>query len=285
MATERTIGALRWLEGIFGPYPYPQLTNLHRLERGGTEFPMLVMNGSAGQGLILHEVAHQYVHGLLANNEWGEAWLDEGFASFLTAWAREEQAGSGVWLSTMEGLARLERLGATEPVGTPAKDFSSFQMYGAMAYSKASVVLRMLRELLGEEVFRQVLREYYARHRFRHVGESDLLHTAEAISGRRLGWFFDAWLHGTGTLDYAVRDVEVERLADGRWRTVVEITRTGEIWMPVNVRVGREVVAAESRARSQFVEVITVDRPGEVEVDPDAVLLDVDRSNNVRELD
>jgi hypothetical protein len=285
LALERTVGALRWLEDVFGPYPYPQLTNLHRLEGGGTEFPMLVMNGSAGEGLILHEVAHQYVHGILANNEWREAWLDEGLASFLTAWFREGQAGPGVWLSTMDGLARLERLGIAEPVSTPAKDFSSFQMYGAMSYEKASAIFRMLRELLGEDDFRRLLREYYARHRFRHVTESDFLQTAEAVSGRQLKWFFEAWLHGNDTLDYAIRDVELERLADGSWRTVVEVERLGGIWMPVSVRVDRKVVVAESRSRSQLVEVITSDRPGEVEIDPDAVLLDADRSNNRLELD
>ncbi len=285
LALDRTVGALRWLEDVFGPYPYPQLTNLQRLEGGGTEFPMLVMNGSAGEDLILHEVAHQYVHGILANNEWREAWLDEGLASFLTAWFREGQAGPGVWLSTVDGLARLERLGIAEPVSTPAKDFSSFQMYGAMSYAKASAIFRMLRELLGEDDFRRLLREYYARHRFRHVTESDFLRTAEAVSGRQLKWFFDAWLHGHDTLDYAVRDVELEPLADGSWRTVVEVERLGEIWMPVSVRVDRKVVVAESRSRSQLVEVITADRPGDVEIDPDAVLLDADRSNNRLELD
>jgi hypothetical protein len=86
-------------------------------------------------------------------------------------------------------------------------------------------------------------------------------------------------------LDYAVRDVELEPLADGNWRTIVEVERLGEIWMPVSVRVDRKVVVAESRSRSQLVEVITSDRPGEVEIDPDAVLLDADRSNNRLELD
>lgn len=284
-ALERTIAALRWLEGVFGPYPYPQLTNLRRLEDGGTEFPMLVMNGSAGEGLILHEVAHQYVHGILANNEWREAWLDEGLASFLTAWYREERSGPGVWLSTVNGLARLERLRLVEPVGTPAKDFSSFQMYGAMSYAKASVIFRMLRELMGEEDFRRLLREYFARHRFRHVSEADLRRTAEAVGGRRLDWFFEAWLHSTATLDYAVRDAETERLADGRWRTIVTIDRLGEIFMPLGVRVGGRVVAAESGERSQRVEVVTSERPAEVEIDPDAVLLDADRSNNRLGLD
>jgi streptogramin lyase len=117
------------------------------------------------------------------------------------------------------------------------------------------------------------------------VTESDFRRTAEAVSGRSLKWFFDAWLHGTDTLDYAVGDVELEPLADGSWRTVVEVDRLGEIWMPVSVRVGRKVVVAESRARSQLVEVVTSDRPGDVEIDPHAVLLDADRSNNRLDLD
>jgi len=280
IALERTIGALRWLEEVFGSYPYPQLTNLHRLEGGGTEFPMLVMNGSASEGLIFHEVSHQYVHGILANNEWREAWLDEGFAEFLTTWFQERQVGPGVWTRKLERAAMLERSGITEPVGTPAEEFSSFPMYGAMAYTKASLIFRMLRELLGEDTFRLLLREYYARYRLRHVTEDDLRGLADEVSGRSLGWFFDAWLHGTETLDYAIGDVEMEVQADGTWRTFVEIHRLGGIWMPIAVRVDDVVVMAESREPRQLVEVVTRQRPRIVELDPAALLLEADRSNN-----
>ncbi|MEE8175644.1 MAG: M1 family aminopeptidase, partial [Gemmatimonadota bacterium] len=280
IALERTIGALRWLEEVFGSYPYPQLTNLHRLEGGGTEFPMLVMNGSASEGLIFHEVSHQYVHGILANNEWREAWLDEGFAEFLTTWFQERQVGPGVWTLKLERAAMLERSGIAEPVGTPAEEFSSFPMYGAMAYTKASLIFRMLRELLGEDTFRLLLREYYARYRLRHVTEDDLRGLADEVSGRSLGWFFDAWLHGTETLDYAIGDVEMEVRADGTWRTFVEIHRLGGIWMPIAVRVDDVVVMAESREPRQLVEVVTRQRPRIVELDPAALLLEADRSNN-----
>jgi hypothetical protein len=65
--------ALAFFDTIFGTYAWPQITNVHRIEGGGTEFPMLMMNGSPSVGLILHEVGHNYVHGILANNEWREA--------------------------------------------------------------------------------------------------------------------------------------------------------------------------------------------------------------------
>ena len=87
--------ALAWLDRLFGTFAWPQLTNVHRIEGGGTEFPMMVMDGSADQGLIVHEVGHNYTMGILANNEWREGWLDEGFTSFQTTWFWETQGKTG----------------------------------------------------------------------------------------------------------------------------------------------------------------------------------------------
>jgi len=82
VAVQRTETALTWLDQLYGAFAWPQITNVHRIEGGGTEFPMMIMNGSADQGLIVHELGHNYTMGILANNEWREGWLDEGFTSF-----------------------------------------------------------------------------------------------------------------------------------------------------------------------------------------------------------
>ena len=52
IAVRNTETALAWLDSLYGRFPWPQLTNVHRIEGGGTEFPMMVMDGSAGLGLI-----------------------------------------------------------------------------------------------------------------------------------------------------------------------------------------------------------------------------------------
>jgi hypothetical protein len=273
-----------WLQELWGPYLWPQLTNLHRIESGGTEFPMLVMNGSASQGLILHEAGHQYLHGMLANNEWQEGWLDEGFQSFIDDWAAEERGAEDVWASSLRAIRQLRAAGRIEPIATPGAEFADPTVYSQMTYTKPSLVLRMLREMVGEETMREILREYFQRHALTHVTEEDLREVVREVAGRNYDWFFDQWLHSTAWLDYSVEEAMTERLEDGRWRTTAAVRREGDAWMPVTVQVGSEIRELTGPDREQRVEVVTAERPEAVVVDPESVLLDIEPANNRQEL-
>jgi hypothetical protein len=278
-AARRTERALGWLQDLFGPYPWPQLTNLHRLEGGGTEFPMVLMDGSASQGLITHEGAHQYAHGVFGNNEWREGWLDEGMASFLTGWFNEEHGVADPWSGLMVGIGRMTASGLVAPISTEAAEFPDFRTYGLMTYSLPQAVLYMLKNHLGDQAFRQGLRAYYQAKRLQHVTEADFRHAMEQSSGEDLGWFFDQWFHTTGTLDYGVGAVSQEQSETG-WITSITIERLGDNWMPVTVRVGHEDRRLTSQDAVQIVEFLSLDRPDSVTLDPDVLLIDSDRSNN-----
>lgn len=284
VALERTFRALEWTDSIFGNYLYPQITNLHRIESGGTEFPMLIMDGSASQGLIVHEILHQYAHAILANNEWAEGWLDEGLTSFLTNWFWEAQGQQDVWGRAMQSMRQRERAGRTQPVALAGAEFADFATYQAMTYTKASLVFRMLRELLGEEAMVRVLNTYYEENRLRHVSEADFRRAVEEVTGDDHAWFFDQWLHTTARLDYAIAEARTQQEPDGRWRTRVEVVRSGDAWMPVELRVGEETVTLDSRERRQVAEVVSRERPREAVLDPRDVLLDIDPANNRREI-
>jgi hypothetical protein len=281
-AVGRTEEALRWLQEMFGPYPWPQLTNLHRIEGGGTEFPMVIMNGSAGEGLIVHESTHQYLHGILANNEWRDGWLDEGFTSFISAWYAEDHGASNVWQGSLESVRERERAGATEVIARPGEAFGDPATYSAMTYTKTSIIFMMLREMVGHETMRAILRELYARHNLDHFDETDVRAVVNDVTGDNLDWFFEKWFHTTDTLDYGIGDLRTERAGNG-WRTTVEVIRLGGAWMPVTLEVGDVRRELTSRERVQRVEVVTGTRPGRVALDPDEVLLDLDYSNNVRD--
>lgn len=279
-ALRRTVRTLEWLQEMFGPYPWPQLTNLHRLESGGTEFPMMMMNGSPSEGLIMHEGVHQYLHGILANNEFDEGWLDEGFTSFITDWYFEENGVSDVWDASMAGIVSWEAAGATQPIAMPAAEFVNSNTYSAMTYTKTSLVLRMLRWLIGEDQMRAALRTFYDRYAMRHVNEAAFRIVVNDVTGEDLNWFFDQWLHTTDQLDYSIASATTTRASDGQWLTRLEVRRAGEAWMPVTLRVTDVEQRLTSRDRVQIVEIRTSERPDTARVDPDVVLIDVNPANN-----
>ncbi|HZF67667.1 MAG TPA: M1 family metallopeptidase [Gemmatirosa sp.] len=293
-AVARTVTTLGWLERVFGPYGYPQMTVLHRLETGGTEFPMLQMNGSGSLSLNLHEGGHIYAYGLLANNEWQSGWMDEGLTSYQTDWGlglvRHEvafRAGSpilGESRSPQEiaGLrAFLDRQtkaqwdavrdGRAEPIGRRGDRFVGGSTYSAAVYSRAETMYGALRDVLGEEAFARFLRDYYARWAFRHVDEAAMRASAERAHGGDLAWFFDQWVHGTGNVDYALRDVRSTR--DGRgWVTRATLVRAGDYRhpMPVGVLAGGAwtVVRGDARRDRQTLTIRTAAEPVETRLDP-----------------
>jgi hypothetical protein len=272
------LDALDWLERLFGEYAWPQITVTDRIEPGATEFPMLYMTSGGG---VVHETMHMVAHGILANNEWREGWLDEGLASFLSNWFREDRGEDPevVWGGKRELIAALDVRQLSEPVGLPAAEFSSFDLYQLMTYDKAALVFRMLRDMLGADTFREGLRSYHERFRFRQVTGRDFQAVMEAVSGEDLDWFFRQWLHTTHTLDYRVGDVTLSG-GPGAYTLVVEVERHGEAWMPAVVEAGGQRQRIDSRDRVQRVTFQLSDRPARVVIDPDGSLLDARRTNN-----
>ncbi|GMV04008.1 MAG: hypothetical protein AMXMBFR53_02890 [Gemmatimonadota bacterium] len=284
VAVRRTAVALRWLDQIFGDYPYPQVTNVHRIEGGGTEFPMVVMDGSASQGLILHEVGHIYTHGILANNEWYEGWLDEGFTSFQTAWFNEEQGGGRAqWLGSEMRVLDLELRGKAEPVTLQAERYAEMGTYSTMIYTKGSLVFWMLREMVGKPVMAEILRTFYDRYRFRHVDQHAFQSVAEEVSRRDLDWFFGQWLHGNGVVDYALEGVRPHREGGG-WVTELEVARRGDLRMPVPVRLSAEDQVFDTLVAGDALRAVhrvaTPFRPVRVDLDPFKTILDWNALND-----
>ena len=164
-------------------------------------------------------------------------------------------------------------------MGLPGAEFASYQMYSTMSYDKGELILRMLRDMLGEPTFRQGLRQYYQRFRFHQVTGLDFQRVMEEVSGTDLDWFFRQWLYTTDWLDYRVAAVEVSPSEDG-YAVTAELVRDGPAWMPVVVQAGDARVTVESRERRITVRLVTETPPEAVVADPDGSLLDANRFNN-----
>lgn len=287
---------LKWLESIYGPYAYPQMTILKRADGGGTEFPMMQQNGSASLGLTLHEGGHIFSFGILGNNEWQSGWMDEGLTSYQTAWfdattrvplavrlvalnLRDPSAPADTGLKNARArldttAVRYDRLvadGTAEPIGTRADLFRNFAAYNGAVYGRAQQMYQALHDVLGDAPFRAFLKDYYSRWALRHVDRWAMQGSAERASSQKLNWFFDQWVNQTGVIDYALRSPSVQKTPAG-WTVRVQLQKSGTYRhpMPVGVRTAKGWVIARGDASrdTQELEIRVTSQPDAVWLDP-----------------
>ena len=285
IVVNNTITTLKWLATIFGPYPWPQMTVVHRIEGGGgTEFPMMEMNGSPSLGLNLHEGGHTYLMGILANNEWKEGWLDEGFTSFQTSWYEEVQArNDGATRNLEAGMLLSDLDNQSQPVSTVSEKFRDFNTYNNMIYSRGELFLHELKRMVGDETMLAILRTYYSRWKLRHVDEAAFKAVAEEVSHRDLSTFFAQWLHDVVLTDYAIQTARRE-LTPAGWRTTIDIVRKSPGIFPVTVAVYGEsdtaYVTANGSAEHEQVSTMMRSKPRRIMLDPFTMAHDWNMLNN-----
>ena len=270
--------SLEFYDTVMGPYLYPQLTAAWRIDPGATEFPMFTSHSSPPA--IVHETGHEWAHAMLANNEWKQGWLDEGFVSFLQFLYDEANGRKPNYARTVTAIAQMDSAGLSQPLSLKSAEFRDFRTYNTLTYTKPSLVLRMLRYYVGDANMRKGLRLYYEQNKLTHVDEEDFRRAMEQASGMDLREFFQQWFHTVGTIDYAVKNVTSTQQSNGSWLTRVEITRDGDNWMPVDLLVGAAQQRLDRREREFTVDVTTQQKPDKVVLDPDFVLIDVRRANN-----
>lgn len=180
-------------------------------------------------GLISHELCHQWTGDLITCKSWADIWLNEGWATYGSALWNEHRFGQDGYLDSVRGNAGVARRDKTtgeiamcSPIWTDPDE--TFRRPGN-PYPKGASILHMLRMMLGDEVFFKGVALYMNRHALGVAETSDFRYAMEEVSGKGLEWFFDQWCYRPGC-----PELKVEVKYDGEKRDLmVEVEQTQKI--------------------------------------------------------
>jgi hypothetical protein len=232
----------RW----YGPYPYGHVTIVdpaYRSGAGGMEYPTLFtcgtrrfnpFGGDSPESVTVHEMGHQFWYGIVGNDEFEHAWLDEGLNTFSTIRTLEHSYDRRVLVRRyLDGLLPVRfpeievsrwsrRLQAYRRHGTSdAPSKPTFQYYpataGVITYSKTALWLATLERHLGWETLGEILSTFFQRYQFKHPTPEDFFSVADEVAGQELAWFFDQVHRDSVSFDYAVTRAESSRVKPRGW--------------------------------------------------------------------
>jgi hypothetical protein len=222
--------ALPFIEKTFGPYPYKQYSFIHGGD-GGMEYPMSTL--IVGPGAAIHEWMHNWYYGLLGTNESIYPWMDEGFTQY--AEARVDaflNASKGfAYDDIYRGYLNLAKSRREEPLTTHADHYITNYSYSNASYNKGAVFIEQLGYVVGAGIRDRILLEYYRLWRFKHPNAQDFINVAEKVSGMKLDWYKEYWVHSTKTIDYGI-----DSLWEEGGKTKVRIRNIGTIPMPIDLQ-------------------------------------------------
>jgi hypothetical protein len=198
------LSSLRQFETRYGPYPYKILTVIDPEPGGqmeGMEYPTLITGGTSlfdptytTEQEAEHEFGHQYWYGMVATNEFEDAWLDEGINSYSEVEVTGAILGNQTnvlsfgWANLADRMLRYFSYTVDpdyDPVTRHAWQFRDAFSYESITYGKSPTLLNTLAGIIGQDTIDDALRTYFMRYRFTHPTTEDFLHTIEEVAIQR----------------------------------------------------------------------------------------------------
>ena len=218
--------AIEIFANLFGEYPFINEKYGHaNIEWVGALEHQTVtsMTGSAfgfNEYVIIHELAHQWWGDMITCRNWHEMWLNEGFATYSEALFIESRDGKQAYHDYIAALytyfeGRTVYVYDTTDLG---------EIFSSVVYDKGAWVLHMLRHVVGDSTFFDILRSYYGSvHKYGSATTEDFWSICENISGMELDYFFDEWIYKPYFPHYHWSYFVEPELIDGKYQTYVHL--------------------------------------------------------------
>ncbi|WP_448563433.1 aminopeptidase N [Thalassotalea ganghwensis] len=154
--------------------------------------------------VIMHEMAHQWFGNLVTMKWWNGLWLNESFAAFMATFATAEatefkDAWRSFYAYGKQAAYRQDQQITTHPIEVPVpSSANAFDNIDAITYQKGASVLKQLRHMLGEEIFRRGIHNYLAKNAYQNAELDDFIDALASASGKNLDTWKQEWLYKAG---------------------------------------------------------------------------------------
>ena len=266
-----------------GAYGYKKLANVQSKTRfGGLENANTIFYSESSvtgtrksEGLLAHEIAHQWFGNMATEKSFGHLWLSEGFATYFTILYFENKYGKDTAIKMLkenrEQVIAYSKESNKAIVDTGETDF--MKLLNANSYQKGGWILHMLRTELGDAAFWKSIKKYYAIYAGSVADTRDLQKIVEEVSGKDLKRFFDQWLYTTGQpeLDISWTYNAVEKLL----YVDVKQLQKNVFKFPLQIKInshGKKEKVFVDKALATF-KIKTDQKPASIVIDPDTELL------------
>ena len=236
----------------------------------------------SADSLISHELGHQWFGDLVTCNDWGDIWLNEGFATFCEMLYTEHSEGKDAYeQDRMSSLNQylFEMRRNKRALSTNMYTVGDAMFGQGQTYARGGLTLHMLRRELGDNVFFGGISRYLKANAFKPVATPDLIKSLSESAGRDLTPWFDQWVFKPG---HPVVEWSWNYDDAGKY-TVLHLKQTQDLTdgTPIyNIPLKVALLMPGGSARSSVVETtVTFDKaeqeikiPGSIK--PDSVIID-----------
>ena len=194
---------------------------------------------------IAHELSHHWFGDNLTCRNLSYIWLNESFASYCQQlWDEFDKGKEQLQFDHQIGLDRYLEFVESEHIIRPL-EYHYFEKpediyLEPITYMKGSMILHMLRYILGDDNFFNALHYYLEKNQFSNVTSNDLKMAIEESSGQNLDWFFDDWVYGGGypVFEVSYNYLKDSKLVDLKVSQVQPIVEGQDLFkLPVDIRV------------------------------------------------
>ena len=157
-------------------------------------------------GLIAHELAHQWFGNIVTCRSWAHAWLNEGFATYMASLWQEKEGGRDAMIADLdEGQESYFRKSDEHVRPTVCEYYrTADDVFDDHIYPKGAWILHMLQRRVGNDAWWKGVNKYLTKYKGGVVSTDDFRKCIEEASGADLKSFFDQWVTGIGHPEFKV---------------------------------------------------------------------------------